>query len=374
IFIKGTRPKRTEPNINRTKNLREKPVEEDAWTNALPPETHVKERRSNLLPALEWRLDGTPPPSRVRPTKKRLTTEPCSRRNKSHTGSAFPKDKSIQSPSSNSKVTIWSAKLRRNLSKFSVNLSQLRDYGRISISGACFDAGQGIILVLQEQTYYKTLHGTCITKALKKPKPRKFGIFDVGTEKENHHYIQQPHFKTHLSEGFSFKNPCGMVHQRALNGRKTYIFLVDGGLRRRSPGLLHYFSFYHIICFPTTLSDDGSRAYARSWKFQEDCVCLDGYEAINGWENMDGLENSMVTWNSRVTSVGNYTAMKWPVDCLHYTHEKTFIEQVVADEIDMECVPPACSRILNWHLHLAALDVPYPQGWAIQNNIKSVIT
>ncbi|CAN7131202.1 unnamed protein product [Brassica rapa subsp. narinosa] len=286
------------------------------WTNALPPETHVKERRSNLLPALEWRLDGTPPPSRVRPMKKRLTTEPCSRRNKSHTGSAFPKDKSIQSPSSNSKVTIWSAKLRRNLSKFSVNLSQLRDYGRISISGACFDAGQGIILVLQEQTYYKTLQGTCITKALKKPKPRKFGIFDVGTEKENHHYIQQPHFKTHLSEGFSFKNPCGM----------------------------------------------------------EDCVCLDGYEAINGWENMDGLENSTVTWNSRVTSVGNYTAMKWPVDCLHYTHEKTFIEQVVADEIDMECVPPACSRILNWHLHLAALDVPYPQGWAIQNNIKSVIT
>ncbi|WZZ61343.1 hypothetical protein YC2023_061450 [Brassica napus] len=52
---------------------------------------------------------------------------------------------------------------------------------------------------------------------------------------ENHHYIQQPHFKTHLSEDFSFKNPCGMVHQRALDGRKTYIFLVDGGLRRRSP-------------------------------------------------------------------------------------------------------------------------------------------
>ncbi|WZZ61342.1 hypothetical protein YC2023_061449 [Brassica napus] len=84
---------------------------------------------------------------------------------------------------------------------------------------------------------------------------------------------------------------------------------------------------------------------------------------INGWENMDGLENSTVTWNSRVTSVENYTAMKWPVDCLHYTRkEKTFIETVVADESDMEGVPPACSRILNWHLHLAALDVPYPQG------------
>ncbi|KAL0816230.1 hypothetical protein Bca101_072674 [Brassica carinata] len=191
-----------------------------------------------------------------------------------------------------------------------------QDHGRISISGACFDVGRGIIPVQQERTYYKTLHGTCITKALKKPKPRKVGIFDVGTEKENHHYIQQPHFKTHLSEDFSFKNPCGM----------------------------------------------------------EDYVCLDGYEGINGWENMDGLENSTVTWNSRVTSVENYTAMKWPVDCLHYTREKTFIETVVADESDMEGVPPACSRILNWHLHLAALDVPYPQGWVIQNNIKSVIT
>nr|VDD01208.1 unnamed protein product [Brassica oleracea] len=95
---------------------------------------------------------------------------------------------------------------------------------------------------------------------------------------------------------------------------------------------------------------------------------------INGWENMDGLENSTVTWNSRVTSVENYTAMKWPVDCVHNTREKTFIEQVVADESDMEGVPPACSRILNWHLHLAALDVPYPQGWVIQNNIKSFIT
>ena len=48
-------------------------------------------------------------------------------------------------------------------------------------------------------------------------------------------------------------------------------------------------------------------------------MCLDGHEGISGWENMDELENSTVTWNSMVTSVENYTAMKWPVDCLHYT-------------------------------------------------------
>ncbi|KAF3525331.1 hypothetical protein F2Q69_00048057 [Brassica cretica] len=39
------------------------------WTNALHSETCVKERRSNLPPALEWKLDGTPPPSRARPMK-----------------------------------------------------------------------------------------------------------------------------------------------------------------------------------------------------------------------------------------------------------------------------------------------------------------
>ncbi|KAL0646987.1 hypothetical protein Bca4012_045278 [Brassica carinata] len=37
------------------------------------------------------------------------------------------------------------------------------------------------------------------------------------------------------------------------------------------------------------------------------------YEGINRWENMNGLENSTVT------SVENYTVMKWHVDCLHYT-------------------------------------------------------
>ncbi|KAL0674327.1 hypothetical protein Bca4012_002308 [Brassica carinata] len=37
------------------------------------------------------------------------------------------------------------------------------------------------------------------------------------------------------------------------------------------------------------------------------------YEGINRWENMDGLENSTVT------SVENYTVMKWHVNCLHYT-------------------------------------------------------
>ncbi|KAL1193611.1 putative beta-1,4-xylosyltransferase IRX9H [Cardamine amara subsp. amara] len=54
--------------------------------------------------------------------------------------------------------------------------------------------------------------------------------------------------------------------------------------------------------------------------------------------------------------------------------ETTFIEQVVADESEMEGVPPACSRILNWHLHLDARDVPYPQGWLMEKNLEALIT
>ncbi|CAN8313392.1 unnamed protein product [Cochlearia groenlandica] len=54
--------------------------------------------------------------------------------------------------------------------------------------------------------------------------------------------------------------------------------------------------------------------------------------------------------------------------------ETTFIEQVVADESDMEGVAPDCSRIVNWHLHLDARDVAYPQGWMVQKNLEALIT
>ncbi|KAH0859997.1 hypothetical protein HID58_088258, partial [Brassica napus] len=137
---------------------------------------------------------------------------------------------------------------------------QLREHGRIS--GACFDAERGII---------------------------------PGVQVENPHYIQQPYFKIHLSEGFSFKNLRGYLLCRALDGRQTYIFLVDGGLRRRSP------AYVQLLHFQTM----GQEHAQGPESFR--------YEGINRWENMDGLENSTVT------SVENYTVMKWHVDCLHYT-------------------------------------------------------
>ncbi|KAK6916903.1 NAD(P)-binding domain [Dillenia turbinata] len=72
---------------------------------------------------------------------------------------------------------------------------ELREHGRIS--GACFDAARGIIPGLKVKgTDYKTPDGTCIrdyidvtdlvdahVKALEKAKPRKVGIYNVGTGK-----------------------------------------------------------------------------------------------------------------------------------------------------------------------------------------------
>ncbi|XP_015576941.2 probable beta-1,4-xylosyltransferase IRX9H [Ricinus communis] len=53
--------------------------------------------------------------------------------------------------------------------------------------------------------------------------------------------------------------------------------------------------------------------------------------------------------------------------------ETTFIEQVVEDESQMEGVPPGCSRVLNWHLHLDAQGLVYPTGWLFQKNLDVII-
>uniref|UniRef100_A0A1J3JFU7 UDP-arabinose 4-epimerase 1 n=1 Tax=Noccaea caerulescens TaxID=107243 RepID=A0A1J3JFU7_NOCCA len=72
---------------------------------------------------------------------------------------------------------------------------ELREHGRIS--GACFDAARGIMPGLQIKGIdYKTSDGTCVrdyidvtdlvdahVKALQKAKPRKVGIYNVGTGK-----------------------------------------------------------------------------------------------------------------------------------------------------------------------------------------------
>ncbi|KAF3659800.1 putative beta-1,4-xylosyltransferase IRX9H [Capsicum annuum] len=52
--------------------------------------------------------------------------------------------------------------------------------------------------------------------------------------------------------------------------------------------------------------------------------------------------------------------------------ETTFIEQIVEDESQMEAVPPGCSRVLTWHLHLEARGLIYPRGWLLQKNLDAV--
>ncbi|XP_076883909.1 putative beta-1,4-xylosyltransferase IRX9H [Bidens hawaiensis] len=53
--------------------------------------------------------------------------------------------------------------------------------------------------------------------------------------------------------------------------------------------------------------------------------------------------------------------------------ETTFIEQVVEDESQMEATPFGCSKIMNWHLHLEALELGYPKGWLLQKNLDAVL-
>ncbi|WZZ25179.1 hypothetical protein YC2023_008580 [Brassica napus] len=72
------------------------------WTNALRPETRVKERRSNLPPALQWRFDGTPPPSRARPVNN------DSRRSHLHSGTSHTPDMLFTQPINNGWVSKFS--------------------------------------------------------------------------------------------------------------------------------------------------------------------------------------------------------------------------------------------------------------------------
>lgn len=53
--------------------------------------------------------------------------------------------------------------------------------------------------------------------------------------------------------------------------------------------------------------------------------------------------------------------------------ETTFIEQLVADESQMEGTPPSCSRIMNWHLHLESHGLVYPKGWLLQKNLDAIL-
>ncbi|CAJ2643155.1 unnamed protein product [Trifolium pratense] len=61
------------------------------------------------------------------------------------------------------------------------------------------------------------------------------------------------------------------------------------------------------------------------------------------------------------------------LDSVKEGFQTTFIEQLVEDENQMEGSPPACMKIMNWHLHLDVHNVVYPKGWMLEKNLDAVI-
>lgn len=50
-----------------------------------------------------------------------------------------------------------------------------------------------------------------------------------------------------------------------------------------------------------------------------------------------------------------------------------FIEQLVADESQMEGLANGCSKILVWNLHLEASMITYPSRWIVENNLEAIV-
>lgn len=53
--------------------------------------------------------------------------------------------------------------------------------------------------------------------------------------------------------------------------------------------------------------------------------------------------------------------------------ETTFIEQMVADESQMEGLPIGCCKVMAWHLRLEAPELYYPQAWSTEKNLEVVV-
>lgn len=74
-----------------------------------------------------------------------------------------------------------------------------------------------------------------------------------------------------------------------------------------------------------------------------------------------------IAWKLLCNFSRNVTAQWLTVS---FMQETSFIEQVVEDESQMEGIPPGCSRIMNWHLHLDTGNFVYPKGWLLEKNLE----
>ncbi|WCJ35643.1 Galactosylgalactosylxylosylprotein 3-beta-glucuronosyltransferase 1 [Euphorbia peplus] len=83
--------------------------------------------------------------------------------------------------------------------------------------------------------------------------------------------------------------------------------------------------------------------------------------------------NSTILWDSKRWRRPSSNPIRQLDTVKEGFQETTFIEQVVEDESQMEGVPDSCSRILNWHLHIDAHGLLYPNGWQFQKNLDVVL-
>ncbi|XP_022772999.1 LOW QUALITY PROTEIN: probable beta-1,4-xylosyltransferase IRX9H [Durio zibethinus] len=83
--------------------------------------------------------------------------------------------------------------------------------------------------------------------------------------------------------------------------------------------------------------------------------------------------NSTILWDQRRWGCPFSNPIRQLDNVKEGFQETTFIEQVVEDESQMEGIPPGCSRIMNWHLHLDAGNLVYPKGWLLQKNLEVIL-
>ncbi|KAJ6830900.1 putative beta-1,4-xylosyltransferase IRX9H [Iris pallida] len=82
--------------------------------------------------------------------------------------------------------------------------------------------------------------------------------------------------------------------------------------------------------------------------------------------------NSTILWDPKRWKRPTSKAIRQLDTVKEGFQETTFIEQLVADETQMEGLPHDCSRIMNWHLHLEARHLVYPRWWKVSQNLDAV--
>jgi hypothetical protein len=128
----------------------------------------------------------------------------------------------------------------------------------------------------------------------------------------------------------------------------------------------------------------GMLAHSKSRTVLEGPVC-DG-EKVIGWHtnekskrlrrfhvDMSGFAfNSTILWDPDRWHRPSLDPIRQLDTVKEGFQETTFIEQLVADESQMEGRPPGCSKVMVWHLHLETVSgLPYPSGWTMNSPLSA---